>query len=104
MTDLARGDTAAVWTLTTEFNPELTRVVRARLRVIGRPEVADDLDAVSGMVMDIGFLLLGSAGSWSSDGGALPWVWARHAVNRLISEAVGHRAVDVDDVPVSHDL
>ena len=97
MAQLAAGDPAAVWALANEFNRELSSAAAARLREIGRSEVANDQAVMSGLVIDIALLLHGVAHVWNSEGGALPWVWARNAVNQLVSETVGHRSVSIDD-------
>lgn len=99
MKRLSDGDPAAVWTLATEFADELRGAVRGRLTRMGRPDLAADEDVLAGLVLDIGFLLQGSA--WSPEGGALPWVWAGRAVDQLVSDTVGHRAVSFDEEPRS---
>lgn len=94
MADLAGGDIAALWALANEFNTELRSVARRRLLAIGRTDLAADEDLLAGLVLDIGFLFIGT--SWSADGGALPWVWAANAINKVVSDTAGHRAISFD--------
>ncbi len=102
MADLAAGDIAALWVLVNEFNAELRSVARGRLLAIGRHDLANDEDLLAGLVLDIGFLFIGT--SWAADGGALPWVWARPAINQIVSDTAGHRAISFDAENVRSDV
>ncbi len=94
MSALAGGDRAALWTLATEFDGELRGAARQRLLAMGRLDLANDDDILAGLVIDIAFLFHGC--SWTADGGALPWVWAGRAIDRLVSETAGHRSTSTD--------
>lgn len=99
MSALAGGDCAALWTLATEFDDELRGAARHRLVRMGRLDLANDGDTLAGLVIDIAFLFRNT--SWTPDGGALPWVWAGRAIDRLVSETAGHRSAETDADEVS---
>lgn len=86
MRRLADGDDAAVVTLYERYGGPIAasvqRVVRQRRRHVGR----DDLD---GLVFEVCFELASVAAGWSPDGGAVPWVWARHRVANVVDRVLG---------------
>ncbi len=93
---LATGDDAAVVTLYERYGGPIAaavqRVARGRRGRIER----DDLD---GLVFEVCFELAHVAGAWSPEGGALPWVWARHRVANVVDRVLGQWAL-----PLGHDL
>lgn len=95
MERMCGGDVAALWSLVSEFETELKRSVEHHLRSIGRNDLCGDEDFLSGLVMDVALLLMGTR-SWSPSG-ALPWVWAGRAISHLVGEAAGHRSVPIED-------
>lgn len=95
MTRINAGDQSAMWVLVREFDDELSKTVRYHLRRLGRTDLLNDSDFVSGIAMDIGLIFLGTK-AWEP-GGALPWVWARLAIAQLVGASAGHRAVEIED-------
>jgi hypothetical protein len=95
MARLAAGDEAAVVTLYERFGASIAAAVqavaRSRRGLVGR----DDLD---GIVFEVCEELGRIAGGWSPDGGALPWVWARHRVANVVDRVLGQWALPLDDV------
>jgi len=92
---LAAGDRAAAVTLYESYGGSIAAAVRhvARQRP-GRLD-PDDVDAV---VFEVCFDLAAVAGGWSPDGGALPWVWARHRVANAVDRVLGTVAEPLDHV------
>ena len=91
-------DEAAVIELYQEFHDEIARVVgflaRRRQPAVG----ADDVEA---MVFDACLALARVAGAWRSDGGALPWVWARSRIVAVVDAALPPPTAPL---PADHDL
>jgi hypothetical protein len=94
MRRLASGDEAAVVTLYERYGGPIAaavqRVARQRRRTLDR----DDLD---GLVFEVCFELATVAGGWSPEGGALPWVWARHRVANVVDRVLGQWSEPLDD-------
>lgn len=94
MARLAAGDEAAVVTLYERFGGQIAgsvqRVARTRPGRIDR----DELD---GLVFEVCFEMMTVARSWSADGGALPWVWARQRVANVVDRVLGHVAEPLDE-------
>jgi hypothetical protein len=42
------------------------------------------------------------AGAWSPDGGALPWVWARHRVANVVDRELGQWTEPLDEQQLAH--
>jgi hypothetical protein len=55
-------------------------------------------DEVDELVVEVALVLAEHAGGWSPDGGAPPWVWARHQVTRVVDVHLGQFADRLDDV------
>ena len=84
---MAAGDRAAVFTLADEFGTPIAGAMRRHLRLVGKAAIfRDDLD---GLVVDACMALYRLAPAWSPDGGAPPWVWARHRLHGLAAGHVG---------------
>jgi hypothetical protein len=86
MARLADGDDAAVVTLLERFGAPIAGAVRRVART--RPGRLDATE-VDVLVLDVCFELQSVAGAWSPDGGALPWVWARHRVENVVDRHLG---------------
>jgi hypothetical protein len=85
--DELRVDRAAVARLYLDFGPEIAAVVRHDVRRIsGRRLRDDDIEA---MTCDACLMLASLADAWRPDGGALPWVWARHRITALVADYLG---------------
>lgn len=94
MRRLAAGDEAAVVTLYERYGSSIAAAVRHVAR--SRPGRLDD-DDVGGAVLDVCFELARVASGWSPEGGALPWVWARHRVAGAVDRALGQQAQSLHD-------
>lgn len=102
MRRLADGDEAAIVTLWERYRVPIggavQRVARLRRARIDRREL-------DGVVFEVCEELGKVAGAWSPDGGALPWVWARHRVTNVVDRVLGPwvepldegRLADLDD-------
>jgi len=95
MCRLTEGELAMVWTLSTQFGEELSRVIHRHLRSMGRLDVLTEPGRVEGMVIDVSL--------WFFDHGAgydptatLPWVWADKPIRSLVAADVGHRSVEFE--------
>lgn len=100
MSRLAAGDPAFIWSLVEDFGDDLAGVVRATVGAAGRREVLSEPGRVEAMVFDIALCLFEQAASWDPDGGALPWVWARRAIDQIIWADLGHRCIELDELVV----
>lgn len=94
MRRLAAGDEAAVVTLYERYGGPIAAAVQRTAGRRGRRLDRDDLD---GLVFEVCFELARVAGGWSPDGGALPWVWARHRVANVVDRALGQFTEPLDD-------
>ncbi len=83
---LAAGDRAAVVTLYERYGARIEATVRRIARRRPGRLTPDDID---GLVFEVCFELAAVAGAWSPDGGALPWVWARHRVANTVDRVLG---------------
>jgi hypothetical protein len=91
---LAAGDDAAVVTLYERYGGPIAAAVRRVAR--HRPgRLADD--EVAGVALEVCFDLAPVARGWSPEGGALPWVWARHRVANAVDRALGQQAHPLDE-------
>jgi len=105
MRRLAAGDEAAVVTLYERFGGQIAAAVQ---RVARHRPGRIDRGELDGLVFEVCFELAAVAGGWSPDGGALPWVWARHRVANVVDRVLGHvtetldegRLAQLDDRPV----
>ena len=95
MRRLAAGDEAAVVTLYERFGAPIAAAVQVVARARRWRLGADDVD---GIVFEVCDEIARVAGGWSPDGGALPWVWARHRVANVVDRVLGQWAVPLDDV------
>ena len=86
MRRLAGGDEAAVVTLYERYGGPIAAAVQ---RVARQRRGRVDRDDLDGLVFEVCFELASIAGSWSPDGGALPWVWARHRVANVVDRVLG---------------
>lgn len=95
MTAMADDDAAAVVCLFREFGEPIGAAVRRALRTVHATHLgAEDVEA---LVFDVCDDLRLVAGSWSPDGGALPWVWAERRILSLVARAAGQYADSWDD-------
>lgn len=105
MARLAGGDEAAVVTLYERFGGQIAGAVQAVSR---RRPGRIDRDDLDGLVYEVCEEMRLVAPAWSPDGGALPWVWARHRVANVVDRVLGQvtelldegRLADLDDRPV----
>ena len=102
MCRLGAGDAAAVWSLIDDFGDDLAKVARTIISATGRRDVLDDPGRVEGIVVDIALHLFQEAHAWDPQGGALPWVWARRAIEKIVYADLGHRSVELDDLARDH--
>ena len=91
---LARGDEAAVVTLYERFGGQIAAAAQGLAAGRGRRLGHDDLD---GVVIEVCFELGRVAGGWSPEGGALPWVWARHRVANVVDRELGQWTEPLDE-------
>ncbi len=102
MCRLGTGDAAAVWSLIDDFGDDLAKVARSIVSAAGRRDVLDDPGRVEGIVVDIALHLFHDAAAWDPQGGALPWVWARRAIEKIVYADLGHRSVELDELVRDH--
>ena len=91
---LAAGDGAAVRDLVERYGPQLQRTVRSLAAHRGARLQAEEVDEV---VLDVAIVLAHGAASWRADGGAPPWVWARHRIANVVDGYVGQWALPLDE-------
>ena len=94
MSRLAAGDEAAVVTLYERFGGQIAAAVQ---RVARHRPGRIDRGELDGLVFEVCFELASVAGGWSPDGGALPWVWARHRVANVVDRVLGHVTEVLDE-------
>jgi DNA-directed RNA polymerase specialized sigma24 family protein len=99
MQRLAAGDDAAVVTLYERHGGSIAGAVR---RVARRRGWWVDRDELDGLVLEVCFELRRVADRWSPDGGALPWVWARHRVANVVDRVLGQWAEPLDERRIAH--
>lgn len=98
MDAMAGGDAAFFISFLNHFGHEIEKVVRGIVGGMGRRDVLSDHDEIEGIVQDVAFIVFQTASNWSSDG-ALPWVYARRAIEAHIAITVGHaRGGSEDDL------
>jgi len=102
MQRLADGDDAATWTLFAEFGGVIGATMRRHLASMGMPMV--DQDDLQDLVAGACVVVRDVAGSWSPDGGATPWHYARGRLRTLAAEHIGQHADLLDDLTAAiHD-
>lgn len=94
MQRMADGDDAAAVTLYERHGGSIAGAVRRLARRRGWWVDRDELD---GLVLEVCFELRRVAHRWSPEGGALPWVWARHRVANVVDRVLGQWAEPLDD-------
>jgi hypothetical protein len=99
MDRLAQGDEAAVVALYERFRGRIAGAVQQVAAVRGTRLPPDDLE---GVVVEVCFELARVAGAWSPDGGALPWVWARHRVANVVDRELGQWTEPLDEQHIAH--
>lgn len=99
MDRLAQGDGAAVVALYERFRGRIAGAVQQVAALRGTPLRPDDLE---GVVVEVCFELARVAGAWSPDGGALPWVWARHRVANVVDRELGQWSEPLDEQQLAH--
>ena len=99
MDRLAQGDEAAVVALYERFRGGIAGAVQQVAALRGTPLRPDDLE---GVVVEVCFELARVAGAWSPDGGALPWVWARHRVANVVDRELGQWTEPLDEQQLAH--
>jgi hypothetical protein len=99
MDRLAQGDEAAVVALYEGFRGRIAGAVQQVAVLRGTPLRPDDLE---GVVVEVCFELARVAGAWSPDGGALPWVWARHRVANVVDRELGQWTEPLDEQQLAH--
>jgi hypothetical protein len=96
---LAQGDEAAVVALYERFRGRIAGAVQQVAAIRGARLRPDDLE---GLVVEVCFELARVAGAWSPDGGALPWVWARHRVANVVDRELGQWTEPLDEQQLAH--
>jgi hypothetical protein len=99
MDRLAQGDEAAVVALYERFRGRIAGAVQQVAAIRGARLRPDDLE---GLVVEVCFELARVAGAWSPDGGALPWVWARHRVANVVDRELGQWTEPLDEQQLAH--
>jgi hypothetical protein len=99
MDRLAHGDEAAVVALYERFRGRIAGAVQQVAAIRGARLRPDDLE---GVVVEVCFELARVAGAWSPEGGALPWVWARHRVANVVDRELGQWTEPLDVQQLAH--
>ena len=99
MDRLAQGDEAAVVALYERFRGRIAGAVQQVAAVRGMPLRPDDLE---GVVVEVCFELARVASAWSPEGGALPWVWARHRVANIVDRELGQWTEPLDEQQLAY--
>jgi DNA-directed RNA polymerase specialized sigma24 family protein len=94
MRRMAAGDEAAAVTLYERHGAAITGAVRHVVRLRRRRLDHDEIDE---LVQDVCFELQKVAHRWSPEGGALPWVWARHRVANVVDRHLGQWSEPLDE-------
>jgi DNA-directed RNA polymerase specialized sigma24 family protein len=81
-----RTDRAALVPFYLEFGDEVRRVVR---HLVHRRERFPDDDDLENITFDACAALATAASGWRPDGGALPWVWGRARIERVVNRHFG---------------
>jgi DNA-directed RNA polymerase specialized sigma24 family protein len=92
-------DEAAVVTLFIHFGDDIGRVVHHLVlrHLASRPGRRLPDDEVDDLTLEACFELARVAGGWRADGGALPWVWARARIERVVADHFGPLTVPLAD-------
>ena len=90
---LAAGDKAALFDLRSNFERELALAVRS---VASKRGARLDAQEVADLVTDLVVELAHHASAWRPDGGAPPWIWARHRVGAVVDRHIGQYATSLD--------
>ena len=94
MARMGEGDEAAAVTLYERYHGPIAAAVH---RVARHRRGRIDSSEVDAVVMDVCFELKTVAARWSPEGGALPWVWARHRVANVVDRFLGAWCEPLDD-------
>ena len=94
MARLAAGDEAAVVTLFERYGGPISAAVQRQVRHRGARIGRDD---VEGLVFEVCDEIAKVAGAWRPEGGALPWVWARHRVANVVDRVLGPWTEPLDE-------
>ena len=93
MARLVAGDRGATWDLHALAEVPVRHMLRAEARRVDfRIGDEDVLDLTIDAAIDLAKL----ARSWDPDG-ALPWVWARKRITRLVHDHIGQFTLELDD-------
>lgn len=98
MRRLGQGDEAAMVTLYERFGGPITAAVHHVAGTRGRRLPRDDAQSV---VFEVCLELQKVAAAWSPQGGALPWVWARHRVANVVDRELGRWAQPLDEADLA---
>jgi hypothetical protein len=94
MARLADGDGAALVELIDCARSPMAAAVRSVAAARRARLSADEVDE---LVVEVALVLAEHAGGWSPEGGAPPWVWARHQVARVVDAHLGQFADPLED-------
>ena len=99
MARLAAGDMAAMTTLQERWGSRIKATLR---RIALNRNVRLQADELDDLLVDAVLVLHDVAGSWSAEGGALPWVWAQHRLANVVDSYLGQLGPSIDDVTELH--